>query len=72
MNFKQDTKRFREFEKYKVRCKCSHTFIISRVDRALCSHCGNWVYRTPKLEFKYKILEKIKKCEGEKNENKNN
>lgn len=65
MSFKDDTKRFKEIDKYKVRCKCSHTFIISRVDRALCSHCGNWVYKTPELEFKYKLQEKIKN--GDKN-----
>lgn len=61
MSYMEDTKRFKEIEKYKVRCKCSHTFIISRVDRALCSYCGNWVYRTPELEFKYKIAEQMKK-----------
>ena len=61
MSYKDDTKRFKEFEKYKVRCKCSHTFIISRVDRALCSHCGRWVYRTPEIEFKHKLQEQLKK-----------
>lgn len=60
MSFDSDTKKFKELDKYKVRCKCSHTFILSRRDRALCSHCGNWVYKTPQLEFKYKMKELIK------------
>ena len=65
MNFKEDTKRLNELFKNKVKCKCSHTFVLTVKDRALCSHCGNWVYRTPELEFKYKLQEKIEK---EKNE----
>lgn len=65
MSYKQDTKRFNDLDKHKVRCKCSHTFILNKADRALCSYCGNWVYRTPEIEFKYKILEKIKKVKNE-------
>jgi len=46
----------------KYRCKCSHTIIIpSFVDRQLCDHCGHWVYRTPKLEFEYKLREEMRK-----------
>lgn len=61
MSFKSDTKRFKEIDKYKVKCKCSHTMIMITAERMICSYCGNWVYRTPEIEFKYKILEKIKK-----------
>lgn len=61
MSFKQDTKKFKELDKYKVKCKCSHTMIMVVADRTICSHCGNWVYRTPELEFKYKIAEQMKK-----------
>lgn len=59
MNFKEDTKRLNELWSHKVKCKCSHTFVLIKKDRALCSHCGNWVYRTPELEFKYKLKEKM-------------
>jgi hypothetical protein len=38
---------------------------LGNQDRGLCSHCGNWVYKSPELEFKYKLQEKIEK---EKNE----
>lgn len=65
----EDTIRFKEIEKFKVKCKCSHTFIISRVDRALCNHCGRWVYKNPEIEFRYKMLEKLKQIErDEKND----
>lgn len=59
MNFKEDTKRLNELWEKNVRCKCSHTFPLVKKDRAICSHCGNWVYRTPELEFKYKLKEKM-------------
>ena len=60
MNFKEDTKRLNQLWKHKVKCKCSHTFVIGRQERALCSHCGNWVYKNKETEFKYKLQEKIK------------
>lgn len=41
MNFKEDTKRLNQLWKQNVRCKCSHTFVLGRKERALCSHCGN-------------------------------
>lgn len=65
MNFKEDTKRLNELWKHNVRCKCSHAFVLMKKDRALCSHCGRWVYRTPEIEFKYKLQEKMK---GKNNE----
>ncbi len=43
-------------------CKCGHVVIIPVYkDRTLCGHCGFWVYKTPKLEFEYKLKEKMKK-----------
>ena len=69
MSYIDDTKKFNDMEKFKVRCKCSHTFILARVDRALCNHCGRWVYKNPEIEFRYKMLEKIKQIErDEKND----
>ena len=61
MNFEEDTKRLNKLWENKVKCKCSHTFVLGRHERALCSYCGNWVYKTPKIEFKYKMLEQTKK-----------
>ena len=60
MSYKEDTKRFDEMNKLKVKCKCGHSeIIIKSVDRKICSWCKHWVYRTPQIEFKYKIKEKM-------------
>lgn len=46
---------------YKVRCKCSHSvFMPYGVDKKICSHCGNYVYRNKECEFKEKLLKKLK------------
>ena len=54
-----------KISKYRVVCKCSHTIIMPNADRKICSHCGNWVYRTPEIEFKYKLQEKMKDNKNE-------
>ena len=63
---KEDTKRFDSIAKYKIKCKCSHTVVMPKADRTICSHCGEWIYRTPAIEFKYKMMKKLK--ERNKNE----
>lgn len=46
----------------KSKCKCGHTKVIPvYVDRIICNYCGHWIYRTPKLEFEYKLREEMKK-----------
>lgn len=61
MSYKEDSKKFDELLKYRVKCKCSHSVIMPKADRTICTHCGNWVYRTPQLKFKYKIKEILNK-----------
>lgn len=40
--------------------KCGHTvYIPEYLDRTLCNFCKHWVYKTPALEFRYKLKEKI-------------
>lgn len=63
MSYKEDTRRFNEMAKHRVRCKCSHTMIMTNADRTICSYCGKWVYRTPIIEFKYKLRGSMKKKE---------
>lgn len=47
----------------RVLCKCSHSVIIPfGFDKVVCSWCGNYVFRDKKAEFKYRIKEKIKRC----------
>ena len=48
------------FSNYKVKCKCSHVIIISNDrDKVLCSHCGYYVYRDKKEEFKNILLRRM-------------
>lgn len=58
--FRQEKKLFDKICEYRVKCNCSHTMIIIQNDRVICSYCGKWVYRTPEIEFKYKLREKMK------------
>ena len=61
------------YQKITTHCKCGHSFIIpTKVDRLICSYCGNFAYRTEELEKKYKdkeTLMKLKKYLKESNEN---
>ena len=59
--FAKDTKMLDAFSKIKVRCKCSHTIVMIASDRVICSHCGNWVYKDKKTEFKYKLNQSLKR-----------
>ncbi len=51
-----------ELDKVKYRCSCGKRTIISKKDdKAICSWCGNYVFKDKKEEFKYRIKEKTKK-----------
>ena len=52
----------RKFAKLNILVSVGHVVVIPTYkDRTLCSYCGFWVYKTPKLEFEYKLKEKMKK-----------
>ena len=68
MTFKEESRLFRELSKHRARCKCSHSVYIGRLDRTLCSYCGEWVYRTPEIRFKYEIEKYLKKERKNDNE----
>lgn len=60
-SFKQLHKEEDVFNRFKVKCKCSHTIIIPKTcDRVICSHCGYWVYKDKKTEIRYKLKEIMK------------
>lgn len=49
------------YSQYKHTCKCGHVMAISpKQDRVLCNHCNKYIYRTPELEFRYKLKERVK------------
>lgn len=42
----------RQYSKYKVKCKCGHTFLMdAKEKKKLCTHCGHYFYKDKKLEF---------------------
>ncbi len=58
---KIDIKRNNALRQISYYCKkCGHTVLIANVDRIICSHCGHWVYKNDKIEFAYKMKEKMK------------
>ena len=61
-SWKEETKIFDSLTKCRVKCKCGHSVILTNVDRAICSWCGHYVYKTPQIEFKYKLKERGIKC----------
>ena len=56
-----EKKRYEEIRKHSKYCKCGHTVVIANVDRVICSWCGNYVFKDEKTEFRYKMMENIRK-----------
>lgn len=53
-----------EYDKVKYRCRCGHRVIIpNKIDKNICSWCGNYVFKNKKDEFEYRIKEKLQKGE---------
>ena len=58
---------YKEIEKYhrvltdnKTKCKCGHSVAIPpHLNKVICSWCRNYVFRTPKDEFKHRMKEKM-------------
>lgn len=69
MGRKADDKRFAEIARLRIKCKCSHTVVFSKVDRIVCQYCGRLIFKNDKAEFKYRMKEKMLK--GKRDEYKN-
>ena len=66
MNFKKEAKEFKrkseEYDKVKYICKCGHRVVIPKwVDKQLCNWCGEYVFKSKKDEFQYRVLQQVKK-----------
>ena len=49
-----------ELSKVKYRCRCGHKVIIPKwVDKQLCDWCGNYVFKSKKDEFEYRMKERL-------------
>ena len=60
LSTKEIERKYEEKQKYAYKCKCGHTvFIINKRDYVLCSHCKNLVFKNKKIEFEYRMKEKI-------------
>lgn len=45
-----------EYDKVKYQCRCGHRVIIpNNKDKALCSWCNKYVFKSKKDEFKYRM-----------------
>lgn len=62
ISFKGLERLIEESSKYKVTCQCGTKTVMVNTDRTICRGCGHWLYRNKKIEFKYKINEKLKEC----------
>lgn len=50
-----------EYDKVKYKCKCGHKVVIPNwVDKQVCGWCGKYVFKDKKVEFKYRVKERIK------------
>lgn len=67
-SFMKELKEFNKISQYRVKCKCSHTVILINRDRVICTHCGNWIYKSPQIEFRYKLQEQLKKEKDDERE----
>lgn len=66
MNFKKDTQEYErradELDKVKYRCKCGRRVVIPKwLDKQLCDWCGDYVFKSKKDEFRYRIQEKLRR-----------
>lgn len=67
LRYKELRKLDEELSKYKVMCKCGHKTILINSEKAICSWCGNYVYKNKKLEFR----ERMKQCLKDTTKNQN-
>ena len=56
MSFIEDSNLMNVLANFKIKCKCGHTmYFVSNREKIICNHCGNYVYKNKKLEFKDKL-----------------
>lgn len=50
------------YQEFMYKCKCNHTQLIPyNVNKVICSHCGKYIYKDKKIEFKERITQLLKK-----------
>ena len=62
LSYKEEKILYDAKNKYRVKCKCGHTnIILNPKGYKLCSWCKNYVFINPKVEFDYRMKEKLLK-----------
>lgn len=63
MTFEDYIKSDSERSKYKVYCRhCGHSIIFTptvKTNKTICDHCGNYIYKNKKEEFKELVIKRI-------------
>lgn len=54
----------KEKSKFKVKCDCGVTTVLTNADRKICYRCGHWIYKDDKTKFKYQFIKTIKTYDG--------
>ena len=60
--WRNDTKIFNSYSNFSYKCSCGHTVIMTnKVEKTICSYCGNYTFKTKEDEIKYRMQEAIKR-----------
>ena len=59
VRFRENPKKYADIMSMARRyCSCGHTINIpNKMDKIICSHCGNYVFKDKKTEFEYRLKE---------------
>ncbi|MBR6907729.1 hypothetical protein IKN40_04485 [bacterium] len=59
--------------KNKIKCKCGHSIILPpHLNKVICNWCNNYVFRSKKDEFEYRIQEAMHREVENKNKKRDN
>ena len=64
--YEEDTKIMHSLTRNTVKCKCGHSVTMANAERTICSWCGKWVYKNSKVEFKYRLKEKLREVKDDR------
>ena len=59
IRYREDPQKFADtMLKYRCYCSCGHSINIpNKMEKVLCSHCGNYVFKDKKAEFEFRLRE---------------
>ena len=58
--FNYEKKRVKVYADNRYYCSCGHSVVIMpKNNKVLCTHCGHWVFKNKKEEFKYRLKERL-------------